>query len=517
MKVDTSVTLHNRFEATLVDKEGKVKQRAAAENVVLNRWYESMNTANKYLQITGILIGTGTGTPAITDTALFSMLGSKNGTIGNVKILGDNQYSMTVTVTFTESEGNGLLTEVGVGTTGKGYYTSGTPYTHAMFTDAEGSTIAIEKTDTDRLTIVATLYLSITYPSSVIPWPVGYNHHLIAIPAGKSIEPAEISLDQVPELIQRCFGMSTSAHYMSLALADKAGYSSAPIKLTASATSTQSGIRVTANRVLSGDQNLQYTYQIKGLSCELGLFSLPNHDIFPPLSVNLEAVGDGTTTGFNFGIAELMPEVEVYVDDVLQPESAYTWNGKDFSIRQAWASQNGTYLVSQPRTEFKDWTGWLNPVAYSGYEYKRYWSSTPIFIYDFGTIKSVNELRCSSFSNVPKTCILYKSDDKETWTEVARITDMVYTNDYQQSFTAVTARYYKLEFDSLQCYTYDSGNAGKTLGAFDFVTNQLEFVTPPTAGSVIKVKAKTEYPIKNSNWLIDQMVLDYSIKRGGTQ
>ena len=516
MKVETSVALHNRFEATLVDKEGKVKQRATAENVVLNRWYESMNTANKNLQITGIIIGTGTGTPAITDTDLFKKLGGKPGTIGNVKILGDNQYSMTVTVTFTENEGNGLLTEVGVGTTSTAYDKSGTPYTHAMFTDAEGSTIAIEKTDTDRLTIVATLYLSITYPSSIIPWPVGYNRQLIAIPAGKSIEPKEMILSDLPALIQRCFGRSTAYHYMSLVLADKAGYSSAPIKLTVSATSTQSGIRVTANRVLSGEQNLQYTYQIKGLSCELGLFYLPNHDVFPPLSVNLEAVGDGEKTGFNFGIAELMPEVEVYVDDVLQPTSAYTWNGKDFSIRQAWASQNGTYLISQPRVEKRQWSGWLNPVAFCVYDYEWYWSSTPIFIYDFGTDKSVNELRCSSFGGIPGTCILYKSDDKETWTEVSRITDMTNDNDYQREFTAVTARYYKLEFDSLQSYSKQQGDAGKTLGAFDFVTNQLEFVTPPTAGSVIKVKAKTEYPIKNSNWLIDQMVLDYSITRGGT-
>lgn len=517
MKVETSVALHNKFEATLVDKEGRVKQRAIAENVVLNSWYTAMNTAGTTPKMFGIIIGTGTGTPAITDTALFQRLGSKGGTIGNVKILGDNQYSMTVTVTFTENEGNGLLTEVGVGYAYSDYSTNqGTPNTHAMFTDAEGSTIAIEKTNTDRLTIVATLYLSITYPSSIIPWPVGYNRQLIAIPAGKSIEPEEIPLEDVPALIQRCFGRSTTAPYMSLVLADKAGYSSAPINLTVSATNTQSGIRVTANRVLSGEQNLQYTYQIKGLSCELGLFYLPNHDVFPPLSVNLEAVGDGETTGFNFGIAELMPEVEVYVDDVLQPTSAYTWNGKDFSIRQAWASQNGTYLISQPRVEYRQWSGWLNPVAFGEYDYEWYWSSTPIFIYDFVTAKSVNELRCSSFSGIPKTCILYKSDDKETWTEVARITDMTSDNDYQRKFAEVTARYYKLEFDSLGYYSQQQGNAGKTLGAFDFVTNQLEFVTPPAAGSVIKVKAKTEYPIKNSNWLIDQLVVDYSITRGGT-
>lgn len=516
MKAETSVALHNKFEATLVDKEGKVKQRAVAENVVLNSWYTAMNTANTTTRMNGIIIGTGTGTPAITDTALFQRLGSKNGTVGNVKILGDNQYSMTVTVTFTENEGNGLLTEVGVGVASDSYYTSGTPYTHAMFTDAEGSTIAIEKTDTDRLTIVATLYLSITYPSSIIPWPVGYNRQLIAIPASKSIEPEEMSLEDVPALIQRCFGRSTTAHFMSLALADKAGYSSAPINLTVSATNTQSGIRVTANRVQSGEQNLQYTYQIKGLSSELGLFYLPNHDVFPPLSVNLEAVGDGEKTGFNFGIAELMPEVEVYVDDVLQPASAYIWNGKDFSIRQAYASQNGTYLISQPRVENKNWSGWLNPVAFGKYDSSWYWSSTPIFIYDFVTDKSVNELRCSSFRGRPGTCILYKSDDKETWTEVARITGMTSDNDYQRTFAAVTARYYKLEFDSLQYYPTSQGDAGKTLGAFDLVTNQLEFVTPPAAGSVIKVKAKTEYPIKNSNWLIDQLVVDYSITRGGT-
>ena len=472
-----------------------------------------MNTAGSTPTMNGIHLGTGTGTPAVTDSGLFNRIAYKSGTRGSVEVTAVNQYSMTITTVFSENEANGLLTEVGVGYTSSDYQYDNVVYTHAMFTDAEGHPIAIEKTNTDRLTVVATLYLNITYPDSLIPFPPGYNLNLIAIPANDSIQPASISLETCPYLVRRCFGRD-STHFLALALADMAGFSCLPLSIGFDRQTTQTGIRLQGYRVASADLNLPYTYQIKSVNCELGQFPLPNHALFPPLPLELEAVGDGVTTGFNFGIAELMPEVRVYIDDVLQPANTYTWNGKDFNLRQAWASQNGTYLVSQPRVRYEDWSGWVSPVAYGG-NGSYYWATTPIFTYDFRQAKLVNELRCSSSSGTPGTCILYKSDDNETWTEVARLTGMSGDRSYNVTFSPVSARYWKLEFNRLGS-RHDFNGAGETIGAFDFVTNQLEFNTPPASGSVIKIEAKSEYPIKNENWIIDQIVIDYSFSRGGS-
>ena len=85
-----------------------------------------------------------------------------------------------------------------------------------------------------------------------------------------------------------------------------------------------------------------------------------------------------------------------------------------------------------------------------------------------------------------------------------------------RTFETITARYWKIEVpDFLEHYEWEQMQS-TFHGAFDFVQPQLHLNTPPDEGAVVKVIAKSEYPIKNSNWIIDQMLVDWKISGGQT-
>ena len=82
MKIQERAVLHNRFDVRVVDAaSGKVKQTAVGFNVITNYYFNSRLTASPLSKTTDlfryIAVGTGTGTPAVTDTALFTHLTRK--------------------------------------------------------------------------------------------------------------------------------------------------------------------------------------------------------------------------------------------------------------------------------------------------------------------------------------------------------------------------------------------------------------------------------------------------------
>ena len=82
MKIQERAVLHNRFDVKVVDAvSGKIKQTAVGFNVITNYYFNSRLTASPLSKTTDlfryIAVGTGTGTPAVTDTALFTHLTRK--------------------------------------------------------------------------------------------------------------------------------------------------------------------------------------------------------------------------------------------------------------------------------------------------------------------------------------------------------------------------------------------------------------------------------------------------------
>jgi hypothetical protein len=261
------------------------------------------------------------------------------------------------------------------------------------------------------------------------------------------------------------------------------------------------------------------TYQIFGFGTKYFAKFFPDHVVFPPITLELEQVAAAGNNGdFNFGIPILMDEVTVYVDGVQQPSSAYTWGGKDFNLRQAWASQHGDYLVKAARIVYNYAYGYTStPVCgiVNIYYSTREDRSKPYYcIWDFSTPKAVNTLKNTQNVNT-SSCTLYYSDDNENWTQAAT-TYNAGNGTFTRTFETITARYWKIEVpDSFRSYSMEDMQS-TFYGAFDFVQPQLHLNTPPAEGAVVKVVAKSEYPIKNSNWIIDQMLVDWQISGGQT-
>ena len=155
MKVDTGFNLHNKFEIEVVDiKTGKVKQKETIYNIVVNQMFTRLCAGNTYF--TGISYGTGTGTPDVSRTGLFTYLGHKAADIIETKKdFVNNEFFIRKRIQIMPEEHVGsYLTEVGVA-----YGTGNSITTHALITDSEGHPISIYKTDLDVINIYATVYI----------------------------------------------------------------------------------------------------------------------------------------------------------------------------------------------------------------------------------------------------------------------------------------------------------------------------------------------------------------------
>ena len=159
MEKNINLSIHNRFDIEVIDsRTGKIKQRVQAENIICNNLYANLcvSTAG-YLYFDYIYWGSGSGTPAATDTDLFHHEGKKAGT--NSTFNADyvtRVASCTRMIQLDEQTSVGVeISEVGIGRNSN----SGGLCTHAMLEDMNGNPITIEKTNVDIINIYATVYI----------------------------------------------------------------------------------------------------------------------------------------------------------------------------------------------------------------------------------------------------------------------------------------------------------------------------------------------------------------------
>lgn len=149
-----NASIHNRFDVEVIDtKTGKIKQQAYGENVILNNLWSKINAQYfGYIQY-----GTGSGTPAATDTRLFAFLGGKAaGDFVDNNDTANHVYSARKKITLSEIEAVGsTITEVGIASGS----TATDLLTHAMLKDMNGNQISIAKTSTDIVNIYATIFV----------------------------------------------------------------------------------------------------------------------------------------------------------------------------------------------------------------------------------------------------------------------------------------------------------------------------------------------------------------------
>ena len=147
--------VHNRFDIEVADAAtGKIKQRVTSYNIVLDQYFSRL--IGRSSKIGYIHLGTGEGTPAVNRTSMFTFLGAKSNSVVETVKAYPTSYTRRKIVLSPSDYVGARITEVGFG-----YSTSsGSAVTHSMLKDSEGNQIAIEKTDTDVLTIYATFYLT---------------------------------------------------------------------------------------------------------------------------------------------------------------------------------------------------------------------------------------------------------------------------------------------------------------------------------------------------------------------
>lgn len=144
--------LHNKFEIHIDDNGSK--SVLTVYNVVLDRTASQIKNYNIYSKI---CLGTGTGEISSSRTSMFSYHSAYS-----TKAYTDVNYNYetksaerTWSIYLDENTANGVtFTEIGFGASNSNMFT------HALFTDSNGLPTSITKTDTMKLTIYATLYVS---------------------------------------------------------------------------------------------------------------------------------------------------------------------------------------------------------------------------------------------------------------------------------------------------------------------------------------------------------------------
>lgn len=571
MDIIVGVKIHNRFDAILTDaKTGTVKQVAKAENIVCDTFLNNceMDVYVIYHNYTlygmqSIVLGTGTGTPKTTDTVLFSQLCHYYGipySPGWTRTRIDaTKCSFTASITADENTANGNLTEIGLGESARRYsdaagwdFTQVGIYTHALFTDSEGNPIVIKKTNADKLTITATIY------SDVMVDNQGNSAYILT--NYRNIYSSVVACDpRIPYVtgdglygsynasvlgsLSGALGSTISFYPMTLPIynAIKVGGQNTEISKDVN---THTWRATSKDRVLADRINYVYppTYEIKSLMCGSIQVHLPNEAVYPAKQLTLSAIADGTTADFNFGIPQLNTEdVNVYIDDVLQNKSTYTFNGVDYTHIQGWKSFDSLYLDSFDLTAVNWYPGDYNnyyrtawPVFNGSTDYSNREvaaSEIGIYVYDFKsdyTVTAVGKYLPTGIITygtptkfVPR---LYYSSDKENWTQVTGLWDSV--SAYQNSnnistvggyisIEPISARYWKVENPIVRIGSSEISNERKQLCcsiAFDDPKPQLRFNFVPSAGATIKITAYCPYPIKNANWIIESgMTFDVTI------
>lgn len=288
MEIGANASIHNRFDIYVRDvKTNEIIQKAQAENIVLNRIYTNLCNFSAYFN--NICFGTGTGTPAVGDTTLFTYLGYKAATTYSL-VRSSPTSTWIRSIRLAEDEYNGsTLTEVGISDTYPQINT------HAMIKDSEGNTITIPKTNTKIIDIYATVYATVYDVDTGLYFDgTGLRDYL----TGGSIGSGSISLGYVSD-DDECTQNSTRT----------------------SDTSTKS---VTATyKFLVNDFNKEVRYiqcNSVGLRCVMprtGVF-----DGYPKTSVVL-GTGDGTNTIFTIPQTKISNLV-VYIDGT--STTAYTIN-----------------------------------------------------------------------------------------------------------------------------------------------------------------------------------------------
>lgn len=526
------VKLHNKFEITVCDaKTGEEKQKAYAYNVITNNYFrlrlrqvDGDNGPGYTNSMSYIGVGTGSGTPAITDTSLFTALFHRSADlIEEVYEYPTSHITRRIKINADEYNGQ-TFTEVGM----EAYYRYGmwstSAYflcTHAMIQDAEGNQIAINKTDVDVVYITATFYCTFTqtgFGDNGI-FPLAKNNIItkfLMMGGGElTVRSSRHEVANTTELANdytftKTFNFSDT----------KGDYENFTLELPAMAIlDTEFNNHVVKNLAITG----------------IGGFQFPDSSAFPDYEVDHIVLGDGDgeTTEFNIKCPLIKKNsAKIYVADKELSASEYEVDYESNCNNSRENFYTSSMKADSDSVQFGDLS---TRAAYTGYQYRDplYWGlyptsgyvypsscviteAKPIWI-DFGEAKECNIMRMDTnkiSTSYIDNMVIECSNDNETWTAVEYTREeTAYTSSiyyYTFKFPLTSARYWRAYIKNLS-WTYYLYYYNSNLGTRDGTTHikssfflgksvpGLKLKTAPAAGETVEASYKLDVPYKTSN------------------
>lgn len=468
--INAKASIHNRFDIEVVDgRTGKIKQRAQAENIILNqKWNSPVGNWSSYIHI-----GSGTGTPAATDTQLFTFIAGIQSTSTIKNIVDKNTHSIQRKITLSEIQYVGqTITEVGVGYGS----TASTLCTHAMLKDMNGNQISIAKTNTDIINIYATLFCHFPEIEGIIFYPYTYY--------------SWSSTTEINALAANILG---------------AGLSNADLARYISINNTDQYGNIQSLELGSGswDQSTKtYTFSMKRLPAGSGNFNGYNNvrvdvtgayqtytggfcvdtSVFSDTQITGESVGtgDGATIEFcsQFPIDR---DATIYVDGVVQNEVTIETG----NLIKPYNSDTLQFFRSFRLIDGEIYYEYNNGVS----NYLAAYPLTSYFENMYSDKIGISKIGKGSYSTANSLAL---SNDLINWVSIAFSSDI--PEEYQNY------RYLRVTFSehgSSPLYQNIIPTMTKTL------TANIRFNNPPSSGSVITMDYKTKCIAKDINHVFD--------------
>lgn len=529
MKIEQKISVHNRFDIEVRDKEsGEVKQTAVGFNVITNNYFRymlNMTQVTDHTPLGSIVFGDGTGTPAETDTALFNQIDVKSATTVETVYAYPTSHITKRIILEADSYNGKNITEVGF----RGYFfiSSGGNYlmSHAMLQDSEGRQIAIHKTDTDVVYINATFYCTYT--------PSGFgNNGIYPLPSKNDLIKwifGEYIVDYTDQETFRYWHhplqySSDLGKYYSFTKSYRI-YSYSSTKGIGKGDYDAKTLTIEAATILSTEGNGQ-SVRVVGFP-NFGAFCFPDSSVMERYAIQNKTIGngDGSTTDFKLGAPFIRRNsVHIYIDDVEKTEGTdYTINydsnetdncGNYHSAKLSLLNDREHVVWGNEASRSRASSTYYDPICMSvslggGDTLPSSCSVTesqPIWV-DFSEAKNCNRLKFTKAmvtSGKEDALAIEYSNDNENWTRVSYVrTDRIYT------FEDVSARYWRVFIpNTTWSYSFNGSSTvdgTANVGAAFYLGEthpSLHFTTPPATGSVITASYDLEVPYKTENNII---------------
>ena len=501
--IDLRASIHNRFDLEVIDAAtGELKRKACAFNVICDAFWDKLFYVNNgtwtpQSAFNYILYGKGSGTPATTDTTLFSKIGALSVTAyGAVTCTVDNRTGVARrqavgTINAEDAVGE-IITELGIG------YDATHCVTHAMLQDMEGNPISIEKTNTDVIKIYATIFVHWPdggwYSGAVNVKSSGNGGSLVSVLAGGGATPETGGFLRFAR-IARITGTSQAT--------GKTDTSTVEVNKT-NKTITVSG------RVNAASLNLP----IRALALEAATSNW-NYDAAlwivlgswftaPAISAESVGTGDGSTTGFATAFP-VKTGGTVYVDGVAASGVTVRSGPAAATNLEQWFNQlnaAGADALTESGTPIYATTSNI-PTGELYPAYLAVNATTPAFENPFSSMglgKVQAKLNNGGGSYITGTLVAQASDDCQTWTDVCTVSG----NSSSFDESAVPAAYRQKKYwrfkntADMSRYWYIHA-----VGAAADEAHNIVFDTPPAAGAVITADYVPDCIAKDSNHVLD--------------